>query len=135
MSNLTTWSGVAEELPEAGTQFLYNNERYTWSVCDCSEHCGRPLVHSVETEEESVGMTIRARGTNQGHPLIDVLLKTNVIKMDDLIDLIETKTDVMLALEPYLQKFDVLFAEQGYGLLMKNKVTPLQFLAFEMERQ
>ncbi len=73
MSDLVVWTGDTNNLPPAGEKFIYKDVEYIWKPCTCKEQCLRPKAY--KGGEMDLEMTIRLRGTNQGVPLLTVLVK------------------------------------------------------------
>lgn len=68
------WNGDPNDLPPAKTQFSHNGKVYTWRPCNCKPSCQRPNVYTRRGKRDE-GMTILARGNNQGHLVLNVLIK------------------------------------------------------------
>lgn len=133
---MNEWNGKAEELPAEGVQFLYEGKRYIWHPCDCgSEYCKRPVVYDVETETKQEGLTTRARGTDQGNPVENVLLKTGAINMDKLVEINlmlaeDNRQGYADAIMEALKEFDKKYRAAGRQLLVDSKVDNSEMMAF-----
>lgn len=132
------WNGKAEELPAEGVQFLYEDKRYVWHPCDCgSEYCKRPVVYNVGTETRDDALTTRARGTDQGNPVENVLLKTGIIDMERLVEInlmmaADDRRGYTEAILEAVKKFDTEFQKIGPKLLADNNVGNMEFISFMM---
>jgi len=76
------WDGDSNNIPEEGKLFEYEGKTWIWGICSCGR-CGLPEVSEAGKATPNTEMTVRIRGTNQGHPTADFIMKSGAVTMDE----------------------------------------------------